>query len=64
MTSFRGFTITESLMLEKTLKIMESNCDSRLWQKKEGKFEGNVLLSLNWAIPALLKETGMLWSNK
>lgn len=64
MTSFSGFRITESLMLEKPLKITESNCDSRLWQKKEGKFEGNVLLSLNWAILALLRKTGMLWSNK
>lgn len=51
-------------MLEKALKIMESSCDSRLWQKKEGKFEGNVLLSLNGAILALLRKTGMSWSNK
>ena len=27
--------------------------------KKEGKFEGNVLLTPNWAILALQKRTGM-----
>lgn len=31
---------------------------------KEGKFEGNVLLTLNWAILALQRRTGMSWRKK